>query len=417
MAKSKAAAARGGAAQQQLANAATKRGILIDHTNREDAPTSQRIKKDQPTLRRSKRLLQQGTLSVLETSAAPPVPQKKPTKRNTSTKASEREQRTKRARSRSADVLVERPTKVARHAVQDEARRITRSRLISQERCTADLTSAPILQSRSSDIRSVGVVSIDDSTCGNFMKQDDHNLCIQPFNPCLLTRAIAPHDLLNANNILEVPEYVTDIYQRLFAAEDTFRVRPYLNDTDQINGTVRKILIDWIVQLQNKFNCVDETLHLAINILDRYLSHVQVARTRVQLIGVAALWIASKYEDIYPPEAKEFVYMCDRAYSHQDVLDAEREILKVLQFRISSPTAYPFMCRFLNMMQIELKSAIWFSAHYYLDRMLEEPEFLNYQPSLIALAATVLALNNAALRKFDKLDDESPGMVRLIGYE
>ena len=68
-----------------------------------------------------------------------------------------------------------------------------------------------------------------------------------------------------------------------------------------------------------KFKLELETLYLTINIIDRYLAKAEVTRPKFQLVGVTALLIASKYEDIYPPELKDLVYICDKAYTENDV--------------------------------------------------------------------------------------------------
>jgi hypothetical protein len=62
--------------------------------------------------------------------------------------------------------------------------------------------------------------------------------------------------------------------------------------------TMRAILVDWLVEVHMKFRLVPETLYLCINILDRYLSIVDVERSKLQLVGVTALFIACKYEEI-----------------------------------------------------------------------------------------------------------------------
>lgn len=63
-------------------------------------------------------------------------------------------------------------------------------------------------------------------------------------------------------------------------------------------------------------------------------------------MGVSAMLIACKYEEIYPPELKDFVYITDRAYTKEDVLQMEFQILSVLQFDLTFPTALRFLERF-----------------------------------------------------------------------
>ena len=77
-----------------------------------------------------------------------------------------------------------------------------------------------------------------------------------------------------------------------------------------------------------------ESLFLTINIIDRFASKNQVSRNEVQLLGVAAMLIATKYEEIYPPLLKDFVYISDSQCSSEEILDMEKLILFELDFDI-----------------------------------------------------------------------------------
>lgn len=95
---------------------------------------------------------------------------------------------------------------------------------------------------------------------------------------------------------------------------------------------MRAILIDWLVEVHLKFKLVPETLYLTVNLIDRYLERVEVMRDKLQLVGVTAMLIASKYEEIYAPEVQDFVYITDRAYSKSEILECEYKMLKTLEF-------------------------------------------------------------------------------------
>lgn len=83
----------------------------------------------------------------------------------------------------------------------------------------------------------------------------------------------------------------------------------------EINDKMRAILVDWLIEVHSKFKLVKETLFISISIIDRYLEKQLVCKSRLQLVGVTALLIASKYEEIYPPEMKDFVFITDGAYT------------------------------------------------------------------------------------------------------
>ncbi len=170
-----------------------------------------------------------------------------------------------------------------------------------------------------------------------------------------------------------------------------------MTEQHDINAKMRAILIDWLVEVHMKFRLVPETLHLCVNIIDRYCSTVQVQRSKLQLVGVTALLIACKYEEIYPPEVRDCVYITDRAYQSSEVLDMEQDIVQKLAFRITVPTAYPFLQRFLSI--INAPSVIKHASSYYTERTLQEHDMLKYPPSLICLSAVILAMNHPQISK------------------
>merc|ERR1711939_1145221 len=90
---------------------------------------------------------------------------------------------------------------------------------------------------------------------------------------------------------------------------------------------MRAILVDWLVEVHSKYRLQDEALWLTVQIVDRYLQTTQVMRNRLQLIGVAAMLIAAKFEEIHPPEVRDFAYITDNTYSKLEILDMEAVIL------------------------------------------------------------------------------------------
>ena len=173
----------------------------------------------------------------------------------------------------------------------------------------------------------------------------------------------------------------------------------YMANQNDINSKMRAILVDWLVEVHMKFRLVPETLYLCVNIIDRYCKKVQVQRSKLQLVGVTALLIACKYEEIYPPEVRDCVYITDRAYQSSEVLDMEQDIVHQLGFRMTVPTAYPFLHRYFTL--VKASDLVKHAASYYLERTLQEHDMLKWRPSEICAAAVVLALNHPELAKED----------------
>lgn len=110
----------------------------------------------------------------------------------------------------------------------------------------------------------------------------------------------------------------------------------YFSRHSTLNESMRRILVDWLVDVHRKFKLRQETLFMAINMADRYLQATteSVSKCRYQLFGITCLFIAAKYEEIYPPALGEFVYVCADSFSEKMILEIESLILNRLEFNL-----------------------------------------------------------------------------------
>lgn len=100
---------------------------------------------------------------------------------------------------------------------------------------------------------------------------------------------------------------------------------------------MRGVLIDWLNEVHYQFHLTLETFHMTVSIIDRYLQEVtHLSRKYLQLVGVTALFIASKYEDLYPAEIGDFVYIADNTYTKKQILQMEKQIVRVSFFLLLS---------------------------------------------------------------------------------
>lgn len=184
--------------------------------------------------------------------------------------------------------------------------------------------------------------------------------------------------------------YVADMYAHFRDREATTSVRPvFMESQSLINERMRAILVDWLVEVHLKFKLVPETLYLTINLIDRFLEREEVSRPKLQLVGVTCLLIASKYEEIYPPELRDLVYICDRAYTKNDIIEMEEKVLKTLQYQITVPSAHAFLVRFLKAGHAD-KKIVQLSC-YLMDGTLQSYSLLHYLPSQLAAAAVFIS--------------------------
>nr|GFB39174.1 G2/mitotic-specific cyclin-2-like [Tanacetum cinerariifolium] len=98
---------------------------------------------------------------------------------------------------------------------------------------------------------------------------------------------------------LSVVEYVDEIYAHYRKQEISSCVSPgYMSIQTDITERMRGILIDWLVEVHYKFELMEETLYLTVNLIDRFLERQPIARKKLQLVGVTAMLLACKYEEI-----------------------------------------------------------------------------------------------------------------------
>lgn len=106
-------------------------------------------------------------------------------------------------------------------------------------------------------------------------------------------------------------------------------------------------------------------------------------------MAIAALLIVTKYEEIYPPLLKDFIYISDNNYTAEDILDMEKKILFALDFDISLGTAYRFLERFSKLGKID--DVTFFLAQYMLELGLLDSKMSQFNQSLQALSAIYMA--------------------------
>ncbi|XP_022775483.1 G2/mitotic-specific cyclin-2-like isoform X2 [Durio zibethinus] len=197
-------------------------------------------------------------------------------------------------------------------------------------------------------------------------------------------------DGCDAKNPLAVVDYVEDLYAFYRKMENFSWISPnYMAQQSDINEKMRAILIDWLIEVHDKFDLMGETLFLTVNLIDRFLSQQTVLRKKLQLVGLVAMLLACKYEEVSVPVVGDLILISDKAYSKKEVLEMERLMLNTLQFNMSFPTPYVFMRRFLKAAESDKKLELL--SFFLIELALVEYEMLKFQPSLLAAAAIYTA--------------------------
>ena len=163
----------------------------------------------------------------------------------------------------------------------------------------------------------------------------------------------------------------------------------YMEMQKDLAWNMRGILTDWLIQVHSRFRLAPETMFLTVNIIDRFLSQRVVSLAKLQLVGITCLFIAAKVEETLAPSAQNFLYCADSSYTEADILQAERYVLKTLDWNMSYPCPLHFLRRVSKADNYNLKSRT--IAKYFLEIQCLEWRLIAAPPSLAAAAALWLA--------------------------
>jgi hypothetical protein len=166
--------------------------------------------------------------------------------------------------------------------------------------------------------------------------------------------SIVDIDEFDSDNTQLASEYVKDIYKYLSQVEKEYRISAHFLDNKIVTTKMRAVLVDWLIQVHLKFHLLQETLYLCVQIIDAYLMAQDVPKMQLQLVGVTAMFVASKYEEMYVPAIDDFVYMTDNTYTKAEIRQMEISILKTLNFMFCKPLPLHFLRRFSKAGQVRI---------------------------------------------------------------
>uniref|UniRef100_A0A7N8XYH3 Cyclin E2 n=1 Tax=Mastacembelus armatus TaxID=205130 RepID=A0A7N8XYH3_9TELE len=120
--------------------------------------------------------------------------------------------------------------------------------------------------------------------------------------------------------------------------------KSYLLRHPKLQPKMRAILLDWLLEVSEVYSLHRQTAYLAQDYFDRFmLTQQDINKDCLQLIGITALFIASKIEEIYPPKIYEFAYVTDGACDMWDIQRMELHILKALDWNLCPETAISWL--------------------------------------------------------------------------
>lgn len=200
----------------------------------------------------------------------------------------------------------------------------------------------------------------------------------------------------NINSDLQnVNEYTDEIFQNLINEEDIINLEidaNYLEYQPEINEKMRAILIDWLIDVNNRFHYKEETLYTTIYIMDRYLSKKVIKRKRFQLLGITSLFIASKLNEIYFRRISDYSFISDNTYTQDEIKIMEEDISKTLNFDF----LFPSPLSFFEILSKKLGIYEDLNSYYYgqclMQTFLMDIRSLNYSYSTIACTCCYIVM-------------------------
>ncbi|XP_039619090.1 G1/S-specific cyclin-E1 [Polypterus senegalus] len=136
-----------------------------------------------------------------------------------------------------------------------------------------------------------------------------------------------------------------DVWNNLMKKEKTYlRDRHFLERHPLLQPKMRAILLDWLMEVCEVYRLHRETFYLAQDYFDRFMAtQKNVVKTRLQLIGITALFVAAKLEEIYPPKLNQFAYVTDGACTEDEILEMELIMMKELKWSLNPLTVMSWL--------------------------------------------------------------------------
>ena len=211
-------------------------------------------------------------------------------------------------------------------------------------------------------------------------------------------------DTSKVNNVQIPKDYLNIIYYNLLKEEEK-GITPmpdytYLTRQNEINEKMRSILIDWLIDVHFKFGFTDETLFMTVSIIDRYLSICQITRANFQLLGITALMIACKHEEIDLPKIDDFIYITDNAYVKNEVIKMEEDVLSKLNFAFLYPSPIKFF-EYLSF-HFNFEKRHHMMGKYLMESFLLDVKNAKYKPSIISCACTYIVMKFFKMKNYQE---------------
>jgi hypothetical protein len=163
----------------------------------------------------------------------------------------------------------------------------------------------------------------------------------------------------------------------------------------------RRILVDWLIDVQGEYKLSMETFHTSVLLLDRCLFHFDdVPPNKLQLLGITCLFVASKFCEIVHPLLTDMIWVCDNTYTREQHVSMELKVMQLLSFQVYTITPAAYIMALKESLREDSK--LQMLAFYIADLSLVDGNSVGLASSLIAASSVALALQ--ILEREERLD-------------
>uniref|UniRef100_A0A665V1N9 Cyclin N-terminal domain containing 2 n=1 Tax=Echeneis naucrates TaxID=173247 RepID=A0A665V1N9_ECHNA len=199
---------------------------------------------------------------------------------------------------------------------------------------------------------------------------------------------------LEALGLIWDRSYAWDVFLDIMRTQ-TRNMLPNADLPQHFTDATRAVLVNWLIQVHEMMHFQDETLYLAIHLLNCSLRHIKVTTANLQLLGMVCLFLAAKKEESLLPEVSGLCYLMDHTYTKHQLLRMERKVLCGLKFNLSYSPPLHFLVLLASVARCSAK-AVWM-ARYLLELSLLEGQCLVFLP--VQLAGAALCLSRQVLQE------------------
>ncbi|KAK8838667.1 cell division [Tritrichomonas musculus] len=225
----------------------------------------------------------------------------------------------------------------------------------------------------------------------NLLESDEDEEMEIENDDSMSSQSLEPIRLGSPLDTQEVYEYDLEIFNFMKTYENDNLPSPNLFEIQtNITSKMRATVIDWLVEVHKKLKMHTDTLYLTVYLMDSYLSMFDLDKSKYQRLGCAALLIASKSEEIYPPSVHDLVELTEKSFTTIALSRMEALLFASVNFHVNPILPPQFLKRFLRVIRTDLVLSML--SYFILETSLLDPSFIGSTPSLLAASAICLAM-------------------------